>query len=75
MPVETWSAAAGITEVVRAAATMRAALTFEPMAAKSEAADVIIFGAAITHAMSVLPPGPTRNQQARQKYRANLSGV
>jgi hypothetical protein len=34
---------------------MWAALTFEPMVAKSEAADVIISGSAITYDMSIHP--------------------
>ena len=45
---DTSSAAAGITATVGAAAEMWAALTFEPMVAKSVAADVISSGAAIT---------------------------
>jgi hypothetical protein len=57
MPADTSSAAAGITDVVWAAATMWAASTFEPMVAKSVAAAVIISGVAITYDMSVLPPG------------------
>ena len=55
MPVETASAAAGITATVGGAATMWAALTFEPTAAKSDAAAVIISGSATTYAISTTP--------------------
>jgi hypothetical protein len=55
MLADTSSAAAGTTATVGAAATMWAALTFEPMAAKSVAAEVIISGAAITYAISCPP--------------------
>jgi hypothetical protein len=54
---DTSSAAAGITARVRAAAAVWAALRFEPMVAKSLAADVIISRAAITYDMSIHLPG------------------
>jgi len=52
IPADTSSAAAGITEVVRAAATIRAASTFDPMLARSDAAAVIISGFAVTYDIS-----------------------
>jgi hypothetical protein len=52
MPVETSSAAAGSTARVETAAAVWAALRFEPMVAKSVAAELIISGAAITNDMS-----------------------
>ena len=42
------AAAAGITDVVRAAPTMWATLTFDPMLAGFDAAAAIISGSAIT---------------------------
>ena len=47
------SAAAGSIATVEAAAAVWASLRFEPMVAKSVAAEVIISGAAITYDMSV----------------------
>jgi hypothetical protein len=55
MLMDTSSAAAGISEVVRAAATVWAALRFDPMLARSETAAAIISGAAITYDISATP--------------------
>jgi hypothetical protein len=56
---DTSSAAEGTSATVGGAAAMWAALTLEPMVAKSAAANVISSGAAITYDMSVhLLAGP-----------------
>jgi hypothetical protein len=58
--------------VVRVAAAMWAALTFEPMAAKSAAADVIISGAAIKYDMSDhLLASPWLSRARRSSTRQN----
>jgi hypothetical protein len=55
MAADTSSSAAASTPVVWLAAAALAALRFEPMVAKSVAAEVIISGAAITYDMSIHP--------------------
>jgi hypothetical protein len=60
MAADTSSPAAASTPVVGAAAAALATLTFEPMIAKSVAAEVIISGAAITNDICSLLPGRHR---------------
>ncbi|AMC73931.1 PE-PGRS family protein PE_PGRS43 [Mycobacterium tuberculosis] len=59
MPADTSSAPAATTSVVGIAATALAALTCEPIRARSKAAVAIISGVAITYDISHLPNSPT----------------
>src|ERR1700739_1102851 len=72
MPADTSSAPAATTSVVVVAAAALAALSVEPIFARSVAAAVTNSGAAITYAMGHLPPRHDRCVMATQNRLASI---